>query len=207
MSSLIQLLLSAKGTHIYIILATLLLAGALGLPVPEDLPLIYAGKLIFNGTTQFFLTFLICYVAILLGDTVLFWIGYWGGSRVIESRRFRKRFNPRHIKRIENSINKHSFKLILIGRHLFYLRSLTFLMCGAMKVSYLRFIAIDALAAAISVPLTLSLGYYFAEYIDLLIIGINELKVYLLIAGVLALTYYLFFKFKVKPNRKKWYRK
>jgi membrane protein DedA with SNARE-associated domain len=193
-----ELLLAAGGFNVYLILAALLLAGAFGLPIPEDLPLIYSGKLLADGFISPIPTFLVCYVAILIGDSLLFFIGYWGGSKVLESRRFRRRFNPRRIKKLENGLKRHSFKLVFLGRHLFYLRSLTFIMCGSLKLSYLRFLLFDSLAAIISVTLMLSLGYYSANFIDLLITTLAEFRNLLLVGLVLIVVFYLAKKWKIK---------
>ena len=59
--------LSQKGLNIYLILFLSLLAGAFGLPIPEDIPLIAAGVLIHEKETMLLPTFIICYIGIILG--------------------------------------------------------------------------------------------------------------------------------------------
>ena len=53
--------------------------------------------------------------------------------------------------------------MIFVARHLFYLRTVTFLTCGAVKMRFARFLVADAIAAFISVPIMMSLGYFAAE--------------------------------------------
>ena len=59
----------------------LMLCG-LGLPVPEELPLLTGGFLVYRGITQFPTTLVISLVGVIAGDNSLFFLGRRFGTGV-----------------------------------------------------------------------------------------------------------------------------
>lgn len=142
------------------------MGGAVGLPIPEDLPLLIAGVLCHDGTVLIEWALAICYIGVLCGDILIFAIGRRFGPSLFEKSWFRHKFPPRKVKLIRLKLERRSLVMIFLARHLFYLRTVTFLTCGAVRMTLWRFIVADALAALISVPLMIFLGYKFAEHLD-----------------------------------------
>jgi membrane protein DedA with SNARE-associated domain len=70
----------------------------------------------------------------------------------------------------------------------------TFLVCGAVRVSFSRFLIADALAALITTPLMLGLGYVCAEHYQHVLQLIREIKLLLVVIG-LCIAVYLYFRF------------
>jgi membrane protein DedA with SNARE-associated domain len=157
-------ILLQEGWVVYLGLFSMLMGGAIGLPIPEDLPLILAGILLQIGQGELLPLFLVCYGSILLGDLLIFSIGRRFGPTLFSKPWFQKRLSPRKIKRIRLNIEKRSLPMIFIARHLFYLRTITFLTCGAVKMRVTQFLFADALAALISVPLMMTIGFYASEH-------------------------------------------
>jgi membrane protein DedA with SNARE-associated domain len=73
---------------------------------------------------------------------------------------------------------------ILIARHLFYIRTATFLMCGAVRISFARFVIMDAIAALITTPLMMGIGYIFANNYDAILKYLRDVKFFLLAIGL-----------------------
>ncbi len=161
-----EFLLTQKGLWLYLTAFFALLGGAFGLPIPEDLPLIGSGIAIHKGYANPILIFLVCYVAVVLGDLILFMMGRRLGSALFMKRWFRTRIPPKKIRKLQNSLEKRSFITIFIARHLFYIRSFTFLTCGAVKMNLTQFIINDCIAALISIPIMMSVGYLFSEHYE-----------------------------------------
>lgn len=182
---------------IYIALFFALIGGAIGLPIPEDLPLLCAGIVIQSGKTNIWLTLFVCYCGILLGDLIVFQIGKMFGPAIFKKKFFQKRINPRRLVKIKRGLEKKSFFMIFVARHLFYLRTVTFLSCGALGMSRRRFMINDALAALISTPLMTYIGFKASENLD-------TFKKYEkhVILGVLAIfTLYLTYKYIRKKKK------
>jgi len=182
-----QWLLAQVGVVVYIALFVLLLGGAIGLPIPEDLPLILGGILASRGQGRPEIILLVCYIAIVLGDVLIFFIGRYFGAALFKKAWFRSRFSPAKLREVRKRLERRRFVTIFVARHLFYLRTLTFLTCGAVKMRFSLFIVADALAALISAPLMFGLGYLLAENYESLLDGIREAKLISLALGLIAI--------------------
>jgi membrane protein DedA with SNARE-associated domain len=181
-----------NGAIIYFALALLLIGGGIGLPIPEDLPLLAGGIAINTGVAEPLPTFLVCYAAILAGDLVIFLLGRKLGPAIFNHRWFRSKFSTHGLRKVKVNLERQSLLMIFIARHLFYLRTVTFLTCGAVRMHIRRFLLADAAAALISVPVMLSLGYVAAEHYSTVIKAIRHAEILSVIAGVLIAAYLLY---------------
>lgn len=172
-------LLLQEGILIYIAVFVLLMGGAIGLPIPEDLPVLMAGVLAQSGRGDTLWLMLTCYIAILCGDALIFFVGRYFGSTLFKKPWFKARVSQSRMREIRRKLEKRRFITILLARHLFYLRTITFLICGAVKMRFPRFIIADALAALISVPIVFGIGYLASEHIDAAMAGLHKGSVYL----------------------------
>ncbi len=184
-------LLLQEGVYVYLILFFLLLGGAFMLPIPEDIPLILGGVMAQMGRGRIDLIAATCYGAIILGDVIIFGVGRWLGPALFYKPWFRKRIGYSRIKRLRFNLEKRSLPMIFVARHLFYLRTVTFLTCGAVRMSFGRFLLSDAVAALVSVPLMLLLGYMAAEHYEAAFKFIGEAKYWSVIFGGLLLGLFL----------------
>ena len=63
----------------YVGLLLVLFAASLGVPIPEELPIIAAGVLSNQAVLRWWLALPVCFVGVISGDVVLYWIGHhWG---------------------------------------------------------------------------------------------------------------------------------
>ncbi|NLF24815.1 MAG: DedA family protein [Deltaproteobacteria bacterium] len=183
-----------EGLAVYLLLALGLIGGGIGLPIPEDIPLLAAGIAVNAGAARPIPTFLVCYAAILLGDCLIFFVGRKFGPAVFRHKRFKSRFARNGIRRVKVSLERRSLLMIFVARHLFYLRTVTFLTCGAVRMHPRRFILADAAAALVSVPLMMTLGYAAAEHYTTVTKAIHRAEV-LSILLVLALVCYFWYRY------------
>lgn len=195
-----DLLLYQDGVFLYLTLFLLLMGGAIGLPIPEDIPLILAGIVAHRGNGKIEILFIVCYVAIILGDLLIFAVGRRFGPKLFKTAWFSKRVPPNRIRRVRKGLEKRSIMMIFIARHLFYLRTMTFLTCGAVKMSPLRFFLADAAAALISAPLMMWLGYTGADQIDSIISSHKKTNFISLSIGVILILVLVLFYIKKKKS-------
>lgn len=183
---------------IYCALFFMLMGGAIGLPIPEDIPLVIAGVAIHQGqgSVDPGIVVLVCYAGVVVGDIIVFSIGWFFGTALFERRWFRARFPPKRMTSVKSSLERRSLLMIFLARHLFYLRTATFLTCGAVKMSPVRFIISDAIAAMVSVPLMVYIGFKGAEQIDRAMQLINAAKHWSLIIIIVLLAIYLLVRWK-----------
>ena len=89
-----DLLFAFVGKWTYLGLIAVLLAAGFGLPLPEDIPLLAAGWLVYKGDADFELMIATALFGVLLGDSVLFMLGRWYGMRILEHRFLRRIAKP-----------------------------------------------------------------------------------------------------------------
>jgi membrane protein DedA with SNARE-associated domain len=164
----------------------MLLAGAVGIPAPEDLTLIAAGVLSSLSQVNTLLMGVICYIGILTGDLIIYRIGWIAGPALFRKKWFRKHISTHRLQVIRTNLHKNTVFTILVARHLFYIRTATFLMCGAVRISFSRFLIIDAFAALITTPVMMGIGYVFAHNYDQILYYLDKVKFFLVAAGICA---------------------
>lgn len=189
-------LLLQDGLFLYVALLLMLLGGAVGLPIPEDLPLVLSGVLLHLDKVTIELVLPVCYAGVLVGDGIIFMIGRSFGPALFQKRWFRTRFPPSKVRRVRVNLEKRSLLMILVARHLFYLRTATFLTCGAVRMNPYRFIAADALAALISLPIMIGLGFFAAEHVNALLEGVNKTKHILALIGLFLITLFIWVRIR-----------
>jgi membrane protein DedA with SNARE-associated domain len=159
-------LLSLLTSHVYAKLAGILLLCGLGLPIPEDISLISAGYLAHLGTVDLHAIFIVCFAAVLGGDTLAFTVGRQFGTKILASRFGHRYFNPKRQRRVRAYFRRYGSKVIFIARFLPGLRFSIFLSAGMLHVRPYVFIVYDSLAALLSVPFLVYSAWYFGDRID-----------------------------------------
>jgi membrane protein DedA with SNARE-associated domain len=138
----------------------LLLLCGLGLPLPEDIVLIAAGMLGVIDGHSWIKVSVFMYAGVLAGDSIIFGAGRRFGVGLLKAAWF-QRFLPasKQVKVVE-FYDKHGAKGLFIARFLPGLRAPIFFSAGSLRVSYLKFLFYDGLAALISVPVFVWLGHW-----------------------------------------------
>jgi membrane-associated protein len=168
----------------YLALLGVLAAAGLGLPISEDLTLLLGGGLAARGVTGYWPTLTCGYVGVLLGDVL---IHHWGkrmGPAAYGHRMVRKHMSPQRQEKLRVHFARHGFWTIVVGRHTPMLRAPIFFLAGASRVPLWKFALADAVSAAVTVPIVVTLGYEFAEHMDEIRAKIHHAQ--WLIAAVLA---------------------
>jgi membrane protein DedA with SNARE-associated domain len=175
--------------HFYIAIFVALFLTGLGAPWPEDIILISAGFLVDLGFGNFFLATFAALIGILASDTMVYSLGYLGGKEILTKKPFNKIFKQALIEKIEKLFERWGKMIVFFGRFGAGLRSPIFFTCGISKFPYLLFILFDFLAAIISVPLFIYLGYFFStqifQLLDFLIALKKKLILVIIIGGLL----------------------
>jgi len=192
-------LLSQLTSYIYAKLAGILLLCGLGLPIPEDISLICAGYLAHLGAVDPHAIFLVCFAAVLGGDSLAFTMGRIFGTRILASRFGHRYFNPKRQRRVRAYFRTYGSKVVFIARFLPGLRFSIFLSAGMLHVRPYVFIVYDALAALLSVPFLVYTAYYFGDKIDHVIKWARRSEYGILFLVALAL---LFVGFKMYRKRR-----
>jgi len=157
------------------VFGVLLLCG-FGLPMPEDVVLVTGGVLAWLASTLEEPTVagmlrdpgLVAMVAvgmcgILAGDSVIYWAGRKLGRRVAEFRLLRHMVTPEKLEMVEKKLRQQGNVVVMIARFLPGLRAPTYFTVGHSHFAYWKFLLYDGLAALVSAPLWVCLGFWFGD--------------------------------------------
>ena len=174
------------------ITAVLLISG-LGVPIPEDIPLLLAGFLCSeHGGRLSHLSAMIplTYCAVFGADLMVYGLGRRYGSHVIDFPVLRRIIVPERLAKAEQAVHQHGGKMLAVARFLPGLRSAVFITAGTFRVPLWKMVVFDGAAALASVPLWVLVGYHFGENIPQILRYANAVKGYLFVL-VVAVTFAL----------------
>lgn len=166
MDELAATLASDNGLVVHAGVFVMLLLGGIGFPIPEDIPLILGGVAIAQKIAPLSTMFLVCYAGVMAGDQTMFFIGHRYGQKLLDAgakSRFFPAITQEKVEEIREGLRKRRLLYIFIGRHLFPIRSATFVCAGALRVPFLEFLVADALAALVSVSIMMSIGWWLGD--------------------------------------------
>ncbi|MFO0909324.1 MAG: DedA family protein [Isosphaeraceae bacterium] len=150
----------------YVGIALLLVLGGLGLPVPEEAPIILAAILSRLGKMWWPLALFSCLVGVLLGDFIVYFLGYFYGEKVLSLPLTRRFLTKARETQIQGYFHRHGFKILILGRFAVGFRTAAYLTAGILKLPVLRLFLIDLCAASLSTLLMFGLGFVFAHQIE-----------------------------------------
>lgn len=202
MQWLLNHLTTASPTTVYYWMAGILLLCGLGLPIPEDITLISAGTLAYEGVINVHTGFVVCLAAVLGGDTLAFLLGRFFGPRVLALGVFKRYFTPKKQLRVRAYFRKYGSKVIFIGRFLPGLRFTIYFSAGILKVRPAVFFIYDSLAAILSVPLLVYAAWFFGDRIHHVILWAHRSEYGILVAVGVVLGLVFFKTYRRRRARK-----
>jgi membrane protein DedA with SNARE-associated domain len=131
-------------------------------PLPEDVPLIAGGYLVAR-TGSLPLMIFTGLAGILIGDSVIFRAGQTYGEKLLDTR-FGRHISGERVQRTIHLFEKHGAKFIMMARFVPGLRAVTYFVAGTTGVPYWKFLLFDGLAACVSAPAWVYLGFWARQH-------------------------------------------
>ncbi|OOG65447.1 DedA family protein [Rhodanobacter sp. B04] len=152
----------AENGYVAVFIA-LMICGA-GLPLPEDITLVAGGVIAGLGYANVHAMFALAMFGVLLGDAGIFLLGHHYGARMLKWRLVARVLTPRRYAMVQEKFARYGNRMLFIARFLPGMRTTVYITAGTShRVSFTRFLLIDGLAALISVPFWVYLGYFGAD--------------------------------------------
>lgn len=156
----------------YIGVFLFLIACGLGFPSPEEVALIGGGYAIHQahpapgGWPHMLLMITVAMCGVLVGDSMLWFIGRRVGDHPEKVPFIGRHLNPKRMRKARAMFKKHGAKAVFFGRFLFGVRAVTFFVSGSLHVPLSTFLIMDGLAALLSVPISVFLAWYFGGELE-----------------------------------------
>jgi membrane protein DedA with SNARE-associated domain len=180
-------------------LFVILMLCGVGLPLPEDVPLLVGGFLAHRGVTRYPITLIVALLGVIAGDNSLYLIGRGVGSNLLSHFGLKRADADNNLDRMHAFMHRHGHLAIFYARFFPGFRALVYHSAGSFRVPPSRFFFYDLAGAAISVPVVVTLGYVFGEQLEQVITFISIFNkliwVVVLSCGLILLTRYLALRF------------
>ena len=167
----------------------LMICGA-GLPLPEDITLVAGGVIAGLGYANVHAMVALAMFGVLLGDSAIFLLGHHYGARILQWRFVARVLTPERYLKVQEKFDQYGNRMLFFARFLPGMRTTVYLTAGTThRVSFLRFLLIDTLAALISVPFWVYLGFFGADNHEWLVKWLHRGQSSLwVLVGILLLT-------------------
>jgi membrane protein DedA with SNARE-associated domain len=159
--------------HGYALTFFLLLAEAIGLPFPAAIALVAAGAAVAAHTLWGPYVVLAAITALLLGDTVQFWLGRYMGWLLLGFL-CRVSINPETcILRSAESFYKRGKLTLIIAKFIPGVNTMAAPLAGSMKMRFWQFVRLDFLGASVYSLTYLAVGYLSRDFLAAILRGFH----------------------------------
>lgn len=168
----------------YVAVGGFILVEDFGIPLPGETILIAAAVYAGSGRLSVLAVGLVALVAAIIGDNIGYAIGYFGGRALVL--RFGKyvHLTSERLDKAEGFFDRYGGAVVAGARFVEGLRQANGIVAGTIRMHWLKFLAFNALGAALWVTVWVSIGYLAGSHITVIYDTITRYALYVLIALV-----------------------
>jgi membrane protein DedA with SNARE-associated domain len=168
-----------------------LFAAGLGLPIPEEGPVLAAGVLAQEQIIRWWIALPVCLAGVLSGDIVLYWVGHHWGEHILDWRITRRILTREREESLKAAYRRHGVKIVFTARHVMGLRAAAFLTAGITHVPFVKFLVVDFVAALIGVPVGFGIAFLFADQLESVLADVHRVERWLAIYALVGVAGWL----------------
>jgi membrane protein DedA with SNARE-associated domain len=171
----------------YLAVAGFVLLEDFGVPVPGETILILGAVYAGTGRLNIWLVGLLAFAGAVVGDNIGFAIGHFGGRALVE--RFGRYvfLTKERIDKAADFFDRHGGWIVMVARFIEGLRQANGIIAGITGMHWAKFLAFNAIGAALWVGAWTSVGYFAGNNITSIYNTISHYTLYVAIAVVVAI--------------------
>ncbi|MEU8033235.1 DedA family protein [Streptomyces sp. NPDC049099] len=154
-----------------------------GIPAPGETILLAAGVYAGAGRLNVVAVAVVAFIAAVAGDNVGYLIGRVGGRAFVHRWGRYVFLTPKRFQAAEAFFGRHGGKIVTVARFIEGLRQANGIIAGTTGMRWRRFLAFNALGAALWVGLWTTLAYLAGRHITTVYDEISRYQLYVLIAA------------------------
>jgi membrane protein DedA with SNARE-associated domain len=172
----------------YVVLFGLLFLCGLGLPLPEDIPLLAAGAAVEAGHMNIVIASICAWCGIIGGDIMLYHLAKKFGIEITRVPWVGKHFTKERIEKVEGLFVRYGVWVVAVGRLFAGIRGAMVVAAGVTRYNFWKFVIADGIAALVSGGLFVAIGYWLGNTIRNHIDTIDDVKfaIFVAVAGAVA---------------------
>jgi membrane protein DedA with SNARE-associated domain/rhodanese-related sulfurtransferase len=191
---LTQQLLSHISQYGLLLVALNVFLNQIGLPVPVVPTLILAGTLAAKGDLPFFELFAIATAACLIADCAWYWVGEKYGIRVLKTICKISLEPDSCVSQTQSQFDRWGINSLVVAKFVPGWSTIAPPLAGALRIGWLRFIALSLLAAMLWVGVGLLGGMIFKTQVEQIVIRLDRFGGAALAGALLLLAGYIAYK-------------
>jgi membrane protein DedA with SNARE-associated domain len=172
----------------YLAIFVFVLAGNIGVPVPENSVLWIAGFFVWKGRLSLPLVLLVGIGAAVVGDNLGYWLGRRYGQRVVDRYSRTVRLPLHRLERMRQFVQRYGPWAVFLARFVTGLRFMAGPLAGSLGLPPRAFFLANVLGALCYVPIMVgagyAVGYGFRRYLRGVLLEENWLENVLLLGAV-----------------------
>src|SRR5687768_8752659 len=191
-----------------LVIFVLLFACGLGMPLPEDIPLLIGGYFVGQGEMNLVVVSVLAWCGIIGGDCVLYWLARRYGLNVTRLPLIGRHVTEKRILWAEQKFEKHGVWVVAICRMFAGVRGAMVVAAGAIRFNFVKFVIADGIAALVSGGLFVFLGYLAGKHLGSVADMRNRIKHYehyviigAAVLGALLIAYFIWRHRRHKAER------
>jgi membrane protein DedA with SNARE-associated domain len=192
-----------------LVIFALLFACGLGLPLPEDIPLLVGGYFVGQGKMHIVVLCVLAWLGIIGGDCVLYSLARRYGLNITRVRFIGRHVTETRILWAEEKFERYGIWVVAICRMFAGVRGAMVIAAGAIRFNFIKFVIADGLAAIVSGGLFIWLGYLAGRTFGSVADVRQRIKHYehyvtvgAIVVGCLLAAYFLWRRAKLKAERR-----
>jgi membrane protein DedA with SNARE-associated domain len=174
------------GHYGYWAVGAVILVEDFGVPAPGETILLAAGVYAGAGRLNIGTVAVIAFVAAVVGDNIGYLIGHLGGRAFVHRWGRYVFLTPKRFQAAEEFFGRHGGKIVTVARFIEGLRQANGIIAGTTGMPWRRFLAFNALGAALWVGLWTTLSYLVGSHITTVYDEVARYQIYVLV-GVAVL--------------------
>jgi membrane protein DedA with SNARE-associated domain len=166
----------------YAAVVGLVLLEDFGVPVPGETVLILASVYAGLGRLNIVLVAVLGFIGAVVGDNIGFAVGHFGGRALVDRYGRYIFLTPARVERATGFFERHGGKVIVGARFIEGLRQANGIIAGTIGMHWARFVAFNALGAALWVGVWTAVGYASGPHINSVYDTATKYELYVAIA-------------------------
>ncbi len=167
-----------------------------GIPVPGETVLIAGAVFAGSGRLNIVAVGVVGFLAAVTGDNIGYAIGRFGGRALVERWGRYVFLTKERLDKAERFFGRHGGKIIVVARFIEGLRQANGIIAGISGMRWLKFLACNALGAALWVGTWVSVGYFAGQHITAIYNDISNYSLYAAIAAVAVIAGWLLLRLR-----------
>jgi membrane protein DedA with SNARE-associated domain len=150
----------------YLAIVGLVMIEDFGVPLPGETALILGAVYAGAGRLNIVLVGLLGFLGAITGDNIGFALGHFGGRPLLDRFGRYVTLTPQRLDHATEFFERHGGKIIVVARFIEGLRQANGIVAGTSGMRWRKFLAFNAIGAALWVAVWTSIGYLSGNHID-----------------------------------------